>query len=121
MYDGNSNATKHTDRLAKATTYQYDALDRPISIAFTGDTIIPTWDAGDRVTKAVDVFPAASKRWLMPLNLVCSLKSDGTNTYTFDARHHLTAISGAVAASFVYDAFGRRMKKVVAGTTTQFL
>lgn len=49
-----------------------------------------------------------------------NMTSDGTNTYTFDARSHLTAISGGVAATFVYDAFGRRMKKTI-GSTTQFL
>ncbi len=50
-----------------------------------------------------------------------NLTSDGTNTYTWDARNHLTAMSGGSTANFVYDAFGRRMNKVVAGTTTQFL
>ncbi len=50
-----------------------------------------------------------------------NLTSDGTNTYTFDARNHLTAISGGSTASFVHDAFGRRVKKVIGGTTTQFL
>jgi RHS repeat-associated protein len=50
-----------------------------------------------------------------------NLTSDGTNTYTWDARNHLTAISGAVTASFTYDAFGRRASKISAGTTTQFL
>lgn len=277
VYDGNSNVTKHTDRLAKVTTYQYDALNRPISIAFVGDTITPTWDAGNRVTMAVDstagtinrtwdglnrltqevtpqgtinyTYDNASRRATMqvvgqaqaiytfdnanrltaitqgsqsvglnydnanrrtcltlpngvvasygydndsrvtaltygtggncssppsnlgnltysydtdgrrvatagslaavtlPANLTGgtstvynadnaqtkfsgishvfnaagNMTSDGTNTYTFDARHHLSAISGGATASFVYDAFGRRTKKVVAGTTTQFL
>ncbi|MGB8414566.1 MAG: hypothetical protein WCE23_17255 [Candidatus Binatus sp.] len=50
-----------------------------------------------------------------------NLISDGTNTYTWDSRNHLTAISGAVAASFAYDAFGRRAGKSIAATTTQFL
>jgi hypothetical protein len=36
-----------------------------------------------------------------------NLTSDGTNAYTWDARDHLTGISGANSASFVYDAFGR--------------
>jgi len=49
------------------------------------------------------------------------LKSDGTNTYTWDARGHLSAISGGATASFVYDAFGRRMSKTIGVTTTQFL
>ena len=50
-----------------------------------------------------------------------NLTNDGTNTYTWDARNHLTGISGAVAASFVYDALGRRMSKNINGTATQFL
>jgi RHS repeat-associated protein len=50
-----------------------------------------------------------------------NLTSDGTNTYTWDARNHLTAISGGSAATFTYDGFGRRVKKVIGGTTTQFL
>jgi RHS repeat-associated protein len=49
------------------------------------------------------------------------LTSDGTNTYTWDARNHLTAIGGAVTASFEYDALGRRISKTINGTTTQFL
>ncbi len=50
-----------------------------------------------------------------------NLQTDETNTYTFDARNHLTAINGGATASFVYDAFGRRMSKTINGTTTQFL
>ncbi len=36
-----------------------------------------------------------------------NLTSEGTNTYSGDARNHLTAISGGTTASFTYDAFGR--------------
>ena len=50
-----------------------------------------------------------------------NLTNDGTNTYTWDARNHLSAISGAVGASFVYDPFGRRAGKNIAGAITQFL
>jgi RHS repeat-associated protein len=51
-----------------------------------------------------------------------NLTSNGSKTYTFDARNHLTGISGGVTASFIYDAFGRRMKKkTVSGAVTQFL
>jgi len=50
-----------------------------------------------------------------------NLISDGTNTYTWDARNHLTAISGGTTASFVYDAFGRRVSKSIGATATQFL
>src|SRR5260370_24592157 len=50
-----------------------------------------------------------------------NLQTDGTNTYTWDARNHLTATSGGTTASLVYDALGRRVSKTIGGTTTQFL
>ena len=49
-----------------------------------------------------------------------NLVSDGANTYTWNARNQLVAISGAVSASFQYDPFGRRVSKTI-GATTQFL
>jgi RHS repeat-associated protein len=50
-----------------------------------------------------------------------NLKNDGTNVYTWDARNHLSAISGGVTAGFAYDAFGRRASKTIGGNVTQFL
>jgi RHS repeat-associated protein len=47
--------------------------------------------------------------------------TEGTNTYTWDARNHLSGITGAVAASFVYGPFGRRMSKTINGASTSFL
>jgi RHS repeat-associated protein len=49
-----------------------------------------------------------------------NLTSDSAKTYTWDARNRLTSLSGTVAASFQYDAFGRRVSKTV-GATTQYL
>lgn len=50
-----------------------------------------------------------------------NLTSDGANTYTWDARGQLASISGAVSASFQYDAFGRRTSKTVNGQATAYL
>jgi RHS repeat-associated protein len=44
-----------------------------------------------------------------------NLTNDGTNAYTWDARNHLSAISGAATASFVYDALGRRVQNGTQG------
>jgi RHS repeat-associated protein len=49
-----------------------------------------------------------------------NMTGDGANTYTWDARNHLVSIGGRVAASFQYDAFGRRVSKTI-GATTQYL
>jgi len=52
-----------------------------------------------------------------------NLTGDGTNTYTWDARNHLSKITQGrtTVGSFVYDAFGRRTSKTIGTTTTQFL
>ncbi|MGH9207134.1 MAG: RHS repeat-associated core domain-containing protein, partial [Acidimicrobiales bacterium] len=50
-----------------------------------------------------------------------NLTNDGTNNYSWDARNHLSGISGGVSASFIYDPFGRRARKTIGGATTQFL
>ena len=50
-----------------------------------------------------------------------NLANDGTNTYSWDARNHLTAIAGPSTASFVYGPDGRRTQKAINGTSTQFL
>src|ERR1044071_7487773 len=51
-----------------------------------------------------------------------NLTSDGINTYTWNARDQLAAISGpGLAASFTYDAVGRRASKTINGATTGYL
>ncbi|HET8671372.1 MAG TPA: RHS repeat-associated core domain-containing protein, partial [Candidatus Saccharimonadales bacterium] len=50
-----------------------------------------------------------------------NLTNDGANTYSWDARNQLVGISGAVSASFQYDAFGRRVRKTINGATTDYL
>ncbi|MGL4861008.1 MAG: RHS repeat-associated core domain-containing protein, partial [Enterobacteriaceae bacterium] len=50
-----------------------------------------------------------------------NLLSDGSNTYTWNSRNQLVAISGASTASFSYDVFGRRSSKTVNGQTTLYL
>jgi len=50
-----------------------------------------------------------------------NLTADASNTYAWDARNHLSAISGGASASFVYDPFGRRMSKTIGAMATSFL
>jgi len=55
-------------------------------------------------------------------NLQTITDSSGTTTYTWNARNQLVGISGpAVSASFVYDGLGRREKKTINGSLTEFL
>ena len=51
-----------------------------------------------------------------------NLTSDGVRAYVWNARNQLASIAGpGLAASFQYDALGRRIRKTVNGTTTEFL
>jgi RHS repeat-associated protein len=50
-----------------------------------------------------------------------NLTSDGTNTYTWNARDELVSMSGpSLTASFQYDGEGRRISKTVNGITTTY-
>jgi RHS repeat-associated protein len=75
-----------------------------------------TYDAANRITGwNGNTWPASY--WDGNGNLA----TDGTNTYTWNARNELTGITGGGTASFAYDAFGRRQSKTTSGTTTSFL
>lgn len=51
-----------------------------------------------------------------------NLTSDGTYSYTWNARNQLVSISASgLSASFAYDAFGDRISKTVNGTSTTYL
>ncbi len=101
-------------------TYSYDADGRRTatggSLAATG---MPTAVSGNtfNADNAMTGFNGATLSYDANGNLT----SDGANSYTWDARNHLTAIGGANVASFVYDAFGRRMAKTIGALTTDYL
>jgi RHS repeat-associated protein len=101
-------------------TYGYDGDGRVTSKGGTlAATALPTSVSGNtfNADNGMVAFGGASLSYDNNGNLT----SDGTNTYTWDARNHLTTTSGATTASFTYDAFGRRASKSIAGATTQFL
>jgi RHS repeat-associated protein len=55
-------------------------------------------------------------------NLTSIVDASGTTLYTWNARNQLTGISGpGVNASLVYDGLGRRQKKTINGTLTEYL
>jgi RHS repeat-associated protein len=50
-----------------------------------------------------------------------NLTSDGTNSYLWDARGHLSTLAGTNVAAYQYDAFGRRVQNTLNGVMTQYL
>lgn len=100
-------------------TYAYDAgghvISKGGSMASTG---LPTAVSGNTFNAANEM--TAFNGGALTYDANGNLLNDGTNSYAWDARNHLTAISGAVAATFAYDAFGRRAQKTINGVATRF-
>jgi RHS repeat-associated protein len=101
-------------------TYTYDADGRVSSKGGTmASTGMPAPVSGNTFNAANEM--TAFNGATLSYDANGNLTSDGTNTYSWDARNHLTGISGPVPASFVYDALGRRAAKTINGAITQFL
>jgi len=60
-------------------------------------------------------------------NIISVTNSCGATTFTWDVRNGLAGMNGfkpdctALTASFKYDAVGRRIEKMINGTTTKYL
>jgi hypothetical protein len=50
-----------------------------------------------------------------------NLTSDGSNSYSWNARNQFVSLSSGTSASFEYDGIGRRRGKTISATTTNFL
>jgi RHS repeat-associated protein len=124
-YDNANQLTGITYRDAASTllgdlTYGYDVAGRRTSLGGSfARTGLPsaiasaTYDVNNRLTN----WNGASLSHDANGNLL----GFGSDTYTWNKRDQLSAISGTNTASFQYDAVGRMQAKTISGTGTQFL
>ncbi len=126
-YDADSRLTSVTYQQGTTTlgdlSYSYDAIGQHLTMGGSyARTGLPApmsgalYDANNRLTQWNGV-PLPAGAWDANGNLL----NDGTRQYTWNRRHQLTSIAGPTSASFLYDAFGRRVQKTIGGTTTGFL
>ena len=123
-YDDDSQLTGLTYKLSGSTigdlTYDYDASGRRVSMGGSyARTNLPTALASATYDDANQIATWAGTNFTYDDN--GNLTSDGSKTYSWNARNELSGISGGVSASFAYDATGRRRSRTVASTTTQFV
>jgi RHS repeat-associated protein len=128
-----------------AVTYGYDAASQLTSLGYQQNSsplgdLSYTYDSGGRRTTLAGSYartrlPAAlSSASYDAANRLTSwggttlshdnngnLLGDGSRTYTWNARNQLSGMSGTPAASFHYDALGRRVGKTVGSATTGYL
>jgi RHS repeat-associated protein len=123
-YDTSSQLISLTYKKAGNTlgnlVYEYDSAGRRASI---GGTFSRTGLPGSLTSAS---YNAANQQTTfgsqtLTFDLNGNLTSDGTNSYTWNARNQLVSMSGGVSASFQYDAASRRRAKTIAGVTTTFL
>jgi RHS repeat-associated protein len=123
-YDAASRLTGLTYKLGSTPlgtlTYAYDANGNRTVLGGTwARTGLPAAVASATYNAANHQLTFGSATLSYDLN--GNLTSDGTNTYTWDARNRPVAISGGNAASFQYDAQGRRTSKTINSAQTGFL
>jgi len=111
---------KKDGQLVGDLSYEYDAAGRRVKVGGSySRTELPqslasaTYNAGNQLTQRGGTN--------LTYDANGNLTGDGANTYTWDARNKLVSIGGATTATFVYDAFGRRVSKTTGGQTTEYL
>ena len=135
-FDDNNNLVQFVDRRGTVRAYNYDGLNRPVFVGFgqSGSgyesSISYDWDAGNRLTQAVDSIAGTIVRTydgldnlteeLTPQGEVsysynasqrASMRVAGQNviSYTWDNAHRLTGITqGTAAVGISYDTANRR-------------
>ena len=130
QYDGNGNLTQFTDRRGKVTTYSYDNLNRRTFAGFgmqAGPTYESTvnyaYDAGNRMTQAVDSVTGTLRRGYDGLNrLTSETTPQGSITYTYDlaGRRQTMTVAGQPVVNYTFDNGGRLMNITQGTSTVQF-
>ncbi len=130
----NDTVTYNYDNASRVSSRQYNVAGTPNGVTYTYDaagnrvqlgsnwarTGLPatmssaTYDGADQLqTWNGSALPAGA------FDANGNLVNDGTNTYTWNARNQLVGVSGGVSASFLHDAFGRRIRKTLGTTATK--
>jgi RHS repeat-associated protein len=128
LYDDIGNRTRVTDRNGLVSGYGYDFLDRVTSAGFGAtassptaftSTVAYTWDAGNRLTDAVDSISGTISRDFDGLNrLTQELSPQGQIDYTYYANglRQTMTVQGQSAVTYSYDN-ANRLTQIAQGST----
>jgi YD repeat-containing protein len=111
-FDSAGNLISATDARGIAATYNWDALNRPLTINYpaTGENLTFTWDATTGCTYGI--------------GRICQLTdSNGSSTFAYDDQGNLTKKTntdpnGSLVTRYVYDAANRLISVITPGGET---
>lgn len=126
-YDGLGNLLQFTDRRGKVTTFNYDSLNR---LSFVGygtqpgptyeSTVNYTYDAGNRLTQAVDSLSGTITRSFNGLDRLTSETNPWGSigsTYDLAGRRQTMTVAGQPAINYTFDS-GDRLTQISQGSAT---
>jgi RHS repeat-associated protein len=126
-YDNNGNLLQFTDRRGKVSTYTYDDLNRRTFAGFGTaagptyeSTISYSYDAGNRLTQAVDSVTGTISRTYDGLDrTTAETTPQGSISYGYDAAGRRTSmtVGSLTAVSYTYDN-ASRLTQIAQGTPT---
>ncbi|MFL6386552.1 MAG: kelch repeat-containing protein [Terriglobales bacterium] len=132
-YDVAGNLVSFTDRKGQVTTYKYDKLNRLIFVGFGtqgsggsatyASTTSYQYDAGNRVTQAVDSVAGILTHTYDTLDrLISEVTPQGSITYSYDAAGRRTAMNvlGQPSVSYSYDSANRLLQMAQGAMNVSF-
>ncbi len=135
--NGNVTTWSATGAQAFNRTYTYDELNRIKTMSGTGGSCTGlTWNYdiwGNRKDQTTTAGACTESHLAINnLNRIADVgyqydaagnltAEPGGRTYQYDAENRLISVNGGAVASYVYDAHGRRVRKIAGGTTTEYI
>ncbi len=130
VYDLNGNLASSTDRKGQVTTFTYDPLNRVKLVGYNTvvnggtttyeSTISYTYDAGNRMTQAVDSTGGTITRVYDNLDrLTSETTTQGSISYSYDpaGRRSTMQVAGQPVVSYSYDN-ASRLTQIAQGTSS---
>lgn len=121
----NGNVGSSNDTANGNWTYNYDALNRLSSTSGQAAITFGTDRNGIRGLQSggwnQSIDQTTNRVAAVAYDAAGNMTSDTFHNYTYDAEGRILQVDGGITASYLYDAFGARVRKTVSATSTDFI
>jgi RHS repeat-associated protein len=127
-YAPNSDILQANDSVNGNWIYAYDAFNRLVSASKTGssytydyDRFGNRWHQNGPHTMMLTFSGNNNRMDGYSYDAAGNLLNDGAHSYTYDAENRIQQVDAGTAASYVYDASGRRVRKTTSSGSVDYL